>query len=104
MNRAHSPADMNWKVFLPFLGTYSVRCEHILRLLLFVLGVHLKGVSLLKVLLEQRQLLLSQAGGGRSLSARRDGRRPTLAHELKLLHFKMRQRHTRDGFRMKECY
>lgn len=68
-----------------FPVSYPVRCQHVLRFLLSVLGGHLKGVSLLKVLLEQRQLLLSRAGGGRGLSARGNGRRTTLTHELKLL-------------------
>ena len=68
-----------------FFVSYPVRRQHILRLLLSVLGGHLKGVSLLKVLLEQRQLLWSRAGGGRRLTARGDGRRTTLTHELKLL-------------------
>lgn len=68
-----------------FPVSYPVRCQHVLRFLLSVLGGHLKGVSLLKVLLEQRQLLLSRAAGGRGLSARGNGRRTTLTHELKLL-------------------
>lgn len=70
---------------LSALDTHSIRCQHVLCLLLFVLDMHLKWVSLLKVLLEQGQLLLHLGGRGHGLSARGDGRRATLAHELELL-------------------
>lgn len=66
--------------------THSVGRQHVFGLLLFVLGVHLEGVSLLDVLLEERLLVLKRAGRGRRLSARGHGGRATLAHELKLLH------------------
>lgn len=78
-----SKALVPMKESSPATDTHPVRCQHILRLLLFVLNVPLEGVPFQKEQLEERQLLLSRAG--RCLSARRDGRRAALAHKLKLL-------------------
>lgn len=68
-----------------FPNTYPIGCQHILRLLFLVLHVHLKGVSLSLVLLEQGQLLLGRAAQRRGLPTRGHRRRATLTHKLKLL-------------------
>lgn len=73
------------KLIQSTLNTNPIRGQHVLRLLFFLLDVHLKGVPVLKELLEQRQLLPGCVGGGRRLSARGHGWRATLAHELELL-------------------
>lgn len=47
------------------LNTHPIGGQHILCLLLPVLGMHFKGVSILDVLLEERQQVWGWAVGGR---------------------------------------
>lgn len=83
MNERGKRATHSYTKWAP-IGTYSIRCQHVLCLLFFVFNVHLKGVTLMNVLQEER-LLLRRDGWRYALSAWGNRRRTALSHEFKLL-------------------